>query len=50
VQVVLRFVVVPTVLLVTIEPMLQGVGERCMRSATEAEFVESVGCVWVRPE
>jgi hypothetical protein len=50
VQVALRFVVVPTVLLMTIEPMLEGVGERCMRSATEAELVEGVGHVRVRLE
>jgi hypothetical protein len=50
VQVVLVFVMVLTVLLVTVKPMLEGVDERRMHSATGAEFVESVGHVWVRPE
>jgi hypothetical protein len=44
------FVVVPTVLLATVEPMLEGVVERCMHSATEAELVEGMGRVRVRPE
>jgi hypothetical protein len=49
-QVVLVFVVVLTILLVTVKPMQEGVGERCMHSATRAEFVESMGCVRVRLE
>jgi hypothetical protein len=44
------FVVVLTILLVAIKPMLEGVGERGMYSATGGEFVERVGCVWVCPE
>ena len=50
VQVGSLFVVVLTVLLAAVEPVLKGVVERCMHSATEAELVEGVGCVWVRPE
>ena len=45
-----QFVVVPTILLVAIEPVQEGVVEVCMHSATEAEFVESVGRVQVCPE
>jgi hypothetical protein len=44
------FVVIPTILLVAIEPVLEGVVERCMHSVTEAELVESVGRVRVCPE
>jgi hypothetical protein len=44
------FVVVPTILLVAVEPMQEGVVEQCMRSVTEGELVESVGRVRVRPE
>jgi hypothetical protein len=40
-------VVILTILLVAVEPMLEGVVERCMHSATEAELVESVGRVRV---
>jgi hypothetical protein len=50
VQVGLLLVVVPTVLFAAVKPVLEGVVERCMHSATKAEFVESVGRVWVRPE
>jgi hypothetical protein len=50
VQVGSLFVVIPTILLAAVEPMLEGVVERCMHSATKAEFVESMGCVQVCPE
>jgi hypothetical protein len=41
---------VPTVLLTTVEPMLEGVVERCMHSVTEAELMEGVGRIQVCPE
>jgi hypothetical protein len=49
-QIVLMFVVVLTVLLVTVKPMLERVGERGMYSTIGAEFVEGVSRVRVRPE
>jgi hypothetical protein len=44
------FVMVLTILLVAIEPMLEGVGERGMYSVTGDELVESMGRIWVCPE
>jgi hypothetical protein len=41
---------VPTIPLVAVEPMQEGVVERCMHSATEGKLVEHVGCVQVHPE
>jgi hypothetical protein len=42
--------VVSTIPLVAVEPVQEGVVERCMHLATEGKLVESVGCVWVRLE
>jgi hypothetical protein len=44
------FVVILAIPLVAVKPMQEGVGKRCMHSATGAEFVESVGRVWVHLE
>jgi hypothetical protein len=49
-QIVLMFVMVLTVLLVTVKPMLERVGERGMYSTIGAEFVEGVSRVQVRLE
>jgi hypothetical protein len=47
VQVGSQFVVILTILLMAIEPVQEGVVERCMHSAIEAELVEGVGRVRV---
>ena len=41
---------VPTIPLVTVKPMQEGVVERCMHMATKDKLVESVGRVRVHPE